>query len=37
MRLAEQHPQDDLDLFARGIAKAIAAATAQGIDQSRHR
>jgi hypothetical protein len=36
MRLPE-HPQEDLDLFARGIAKAIAAATAQGLGQSRHR
>jgi hypothetical protein len=32
MQLTER-PQDDLDLIARGIAKAIAAATAHGLDQ----
>jgi len=32
MELTER-PQDDLDLIARGIAKAIAAATAHGLDQ----
>jgi hypothetical protein len=32
MRLTER-PQEDLDLIARGIAKAIAAATAHGFDQ----
>jgi hypothetical protein len=36
LRLTER-PQDDLDLFARGIAKAIAAATANGLGQSGHR
>ena len=28
-----ERPEDDLDLIARGIAKAIAAATANGLDQ----
>jgi hypothetical protein len=28
-----ERPHDDLDLFARGIAKAIAAATAHSLDQ----
>ena len=32
MQLTEQ-PQEDLDLIARGIAKAIAAATARGLNQ----
>ena len=32
MQLTEQ-PQEDLDLIARGIAKAIAAATAHGLNQ----
>jgi hypothetical protein len=32
MQLTER-PQEDLDLIARGIAKAIAAATAQRLDQ----
>jgi hypothetical protein len=32
MQLTE-HPQEDLDLIARGIAKAIAAATAHGLNQ----
>jgi hypothetical protein len=32
IRLTEQ-PQEDLDLIARGIAKAIAAATAHGLNQ----
>jgi hypothetical protein len=32
-----ERPQDDLDLFARGIAKAIAAATAHGLNQPGHR
>jgi hypothetical protein len=32
-----ERPQEDLDLIARGIAKAIAAATAHGLDQSRRR
>ena len=32
MQLTER-PQEDLDLIARGIAKAIAAATAHGLDQ----
>ena len=32
MQLTEQ-PQEDLDLIARGIAKAIAAATAHGLDR----
>ena len=32
MQLTEQ-PQEDLDLIARGIAKAIAAATAHSLDQ----
>jgi len=36
LRLPER-PQDDLDLFARGIAKAIAAATANGVGQTGHR
>jgi hypothetical protein len=36
MKVTER-PQDDLDLFARGIAKAIAAATAHGRDQPGHR
>jgi hypothetical protein len=36
MQLTER-PQDDLDLIARGIAKAIAAATAPGLDQPRRR
>jgi hypothetical protein len=32
MQLTER-PQEDLDLIARGIAKAIAAATSRGLDQ----
>ena len=36
MRLTER-PQEDLDLIARGIARAIAAATAHGFDQPRRR
>jgi hypothetical protein len=36
MQLTER-PQEDLDLIARGIAKAIAAATARGLDQSGRR
>lgn len=31
--LVKESPQDDLDLIARGIAKAIAAATARGFSQ----
>jgi hypothetical protein len=33
MQLTERPQEDDLDLIARGIAKAIAAATAHGLDQ----
>jgi hypothetical protein len=33
MQLTERPQEDDLDLLARGIAKAIAAATAHGRDQ----
>jgi hypothetical protein len=33
LQLTEERPHDDLDLFARGIAKAIAAATAHSLDQ----
>jgi hypothetical protein len=36
MQLTER-PQEDLDLLARGIARAIAAATAHGRDQPRRR
>ena len=36
MQLTER-PQEDLDLIARGIAKAIAAATAHGLNQSGRR
>ena len=36
LRLTER-PQEDLDLIARGIARAIAAATAHGFDQPRRR
>ena len=36
MQLTEQ-PQEDLDLIARGIAKAIAEATAHGLNQPGHR
>jgi hypothetical protein len=32
MQLTER-PQEELDLIARGIAKAIAAASAPGLDQ----
>jgi hypothetical protein len=33
VQLTERPQEDDLDLIARGIAKAIAAATAHGLDQ----
>ena len=33
MQLTTEQPQEDLDLIARGIAKAIAAATAHSFDQ----
>jgi hypothetical protein len=33
MQLTTEQPQEDLDLIARGIAKAIAAATARGLNQ----
>jgi hypothetical protein len=33
MQLTERPQEEDLDLIARGIAKAIAAATARGLDQ----
>lgn len=36
MQLTER-PQEDLDLIAQGIAKAIAAATAHGLGQARRR
>jgi hypothetical protein len=37
MQLTERPQEEDLDLLARGIARAIAAATAHGRDQPRRR